>query len=174
MFTCPTEPEGGFTLLEILISLAVVGILAALAAPALGQFASEQRLGTTMSQLTAELNFARAEAIKRNARVLFCARSATAPACSGRADWQHGWLVCYDANFDDACDAGTATDPNPVRLGPTLRSGLRLTANTALVRFNPVGTSNGAATLTLTGDWAGATVRTGSVATTGAVSSHKE
>lgn len=163
----------GFTMLELMMALAVSAILTALAVPSLAQFANEQRLAATMAQLTSDLNFARTEAIKRNARVLVCARTAGTNTCSTQPDWQNGWAVCYDANSDDACDVAAALDPNPLRLAAAPHPRLRLTGSARLVRFNPVGTSSGGATLTMNGDWTGSTVRTGSVATTGAVSSRK-
>ena len=163
----------GFTALELLIALAVTAVLAALAVPSLSQFANEQRLAATMAQLTADLNFARTEAIKRNARVLVCARAAGTNACSTQPDWQNGWVVCFDGNSDDACDASAAQDPNPLRRAGAVHPRLRLAGSTSLVRFNAVGSSNGGATLTLTGDWTGSSVRTGSVATTGVVASRK-
>lgn len=163
----------GFSAVELLVCLSIVGIFAALAVPALGEFVNEQRLGSTMTQLVNDLNFARVEAIKRNARVLVCARPAASASCSNQPDWQNGWVVCYDADGDDRCDASAATDPNPIKLVAPLHARLRLAGNTGLVRFSPVGTSNGAATLTLSGDWAQTSTRTGMVAATGAVSSRK-
>lgn len=168
----PAEMKG-LTLVEFLISLAIVSILVAIVVPSLSEFINENRLTSTMSQLVNDLNLARAEAVKRNSRVLVCARASTTSTCASVTDWGNGWLVCYDGNSDDVCDAGTADDPNPIRVVSPLHATLTLTSTTALVRFNPVGTSNGAATFTLTGTWSGATTRTGTVAGTGNISSKK-
>ena len=160
---------GGFTVTEVLVVISIVAILAALAAPSLRNFFNEQRLAATMGQLANDLNFARSEAIKRNARVLLCARGTAATTCANRPEWQNGWLVCYDANNDDQCDATVNTDPNPIRVANPLNTQLSLTGGNGVVRFNPIGSSNGVYTLTLAGTWANSSTRTGTVATSGTV-----
>src|SRR5688500_19456007 len=74
----------GFTVTEILVVISIAAVLAALAAPSLRNFFNEQRLAATMGQLANDLNFARSEAIKRNARVLQCARGPAATTCANR------------------------------------------------------------------------------------------
>src|SRR5436190_15124939 len=74
MTTMTPRRMRGFTAVEVLMSLAVLGILAALAAPSFRDFANEQRLSGAVGGIAADLQFARTEAIKRNARVLMCAR----------------------------------------------------------------------------------------------------
>ena len=167
------RPLSGFTLVEVLVAVSVVAILAALAAPALRDFANEQRLAATMGALVTDLNFARVEALKRNARVLLCARAAGLTTCAGSAEWQNGWVVCYDATGDDQCDTAAANDPNPVRVVAPLNGQLRLTGGSGVVRFNPIGSTNGLSTLTLTGSWPHASVRTGTVAASGVVTWRK-
>jgi type IV fimbrial biogenesis protein FimT len=163
----------GFTTLEILVTLSVAAILAAVAVPSLSDLVNERRLAGAASQLASDLQFARADAIKRNARVLVCARNSGASTCAATPDWANGWVVCYDANYDDACDDGSADDPNPVRVGVPVHPSLRIAASAARVRFAPIGTSGGAATLTVSGSWAQSSSRIASVATTGAVTVRK-
>ena len=78
--------------------------------------------------------------------------------------------MCIDADADDACDASTATNPNPVVVRPALDSSLTLAGPAAAIRFNAnssQGAGGAAATLTLRGAWAGATNRVVTVAGTG-------
>lgn len=161
------QPKLGFTVIELVIGVAIAAILTVVAAPALQTFTNEASLNSKSGQLVSDLNFARLEAIKRNARVLVCAKSAAANTCSTTTNWQNGWLVCYDANSDDVCDATSTTDPNPMKIVGALNTSLQLTNTSTLIRFNPVATANSAAVLTLKGTWASSTMRTASVAATG-------
>lgn len=167
------KSQRGLTLTELMVSLAIMAIMAAIAAPSLRDYMDEHRLRSTMSELTNDLNFARAEAIKRSARVLVCGRTSGATTCANLLDWQGGWLVCYDSDFDSQCDATSATDPNPIKIGAPLAASMTLASNTAVIRFNPVGTTSGAATFTLTGTMSGSTSRVASIAATGVVTSRK-
>ncbi len=160
--------QAGVTLIELIVVLAVAGILAMAALPSLTGMINSIRQKSAMTLIVSDLNRARSDAIKRNQRVLMCVR-ATDTTCGAGTDWKNGWLVCYDANQDGACDTATATDPNPVAVRPAIGSTLTLTGNAAFIRFNPNGTqgAGGSATLTLNGTWSGATAMTASVAATG-------
>jgi type IV fimbrial biogenesis protein FimT len=181
----------GFSLIELLIAICVAGIFLSLAGPTFVDFVRESRLSSTIGSLAADMNFARAEAIKRNGRVLLCAKAAASDTCSGvlgtAGSWASGWLVCFDAvdntsgaaTGDDICDppttvAGVITDPNPMRVGNALPSGVTLTAGTGIVRFSGVGTPNAAATFTLTSDAGGvSSSRMAAIAASGHVRSYK-
>lgn len=79
----------GFTLIELMVTLAVVGILAAVAAPAMLSLINGNRLTGTASELTASLQLARSEAVRRSSRVTICGSSDGA-TCG--ADWSR-WIV---------------------------------------------------------------------------------
>ena len=68
MTTAPASPSSrrGFTLIELLIVIAVVGVIAALAAPSFSDYIRMQRLKGTQAELISNLQFARSEAISRN------------------------------------------------------------------------------------------------------------
>lgn len=122
-----------------------------------------------MSQLVADLNFARLEAIKRNTRVLLCPRDAVADTPCSSANWGTGWVVCY-SSADSKCDTGTTEDPNPMKVANALQDTLTLTSPAGLVNFTPIGTSTGEVVFTLV---SGTATRTGTVTATGNVSSKK-
>lgn len=95
--------QGGITLTEALVTLALMGILLALALPSMRAFVIQNRLAAETRLLIAALTLARNEAVKRGRPVLVC-RSSNADAadarCSGAvsgdrdgADWGAGWLV---------------------------------------------------------------------------------
>lgn len=164
------QKQHGVTLLELLITVLIAAILASVGIPYMGGFVNDTRLSSTATMLMSDLNHARSEAIKRNRRVLVCVRDTAGADCALATNWQAGWLVCVDEDNDSACDAATATNPNPLDVRGSVNSNLTLTAASANpIRFNPNGSSGGG-TLTLSGTWAGVVARTIAVAGTGNIS----
>lgn len=90
--------QRGFTLVELLVTLAVFAILVALAAPQLRTLLVRRTVSSQAESLSAGLRLARSEAIKRGQYVTMCAsnnaESAT-PTClaNGASDWSSGWIV---------------------------------------------------------------------------------
>lgn len=165
----------GFTVLEVMITLALVAILAAIAAPAMMDFLRNNKMSTAARQLDADMVLARREAIKRNTRVLVCPKGATAGKCATvtTTAWTQGWLVCYDADFDNDCDDTADTNPNPIRQHGAMETTLTVTGPAAIARFNANGTQgSGAGSLTFTtrGTWTGSKSYVETVTATGNVS----
>jgi type IV fimbrial biogenesis protein FimT len=79
-----SERTRGFTIIELMITLAIAAILITLAAPSFKSFILDQRVRTASFEVLSTLNFARSEAIKRNANVT------VTPAAGG---WSNGWTV---------------------------------------------------------------------------------
>lgn len=94
----------GFTLIELIITLTIVGVLAALATPGMTTFIKNQRITNQANDLVADLSFAKSEAIKRGGGVGICAAVAGGGACAGTADYTNGRLI-----FADVDNSGTFT-----------------------------------------------------------------
>ncbi|HEX6138495.1 MAG TPA: GspH/FimT family pseudopilin [Casimicrobiaceae bacterium] len=85
----------GFTLVELMLALAIAGIVLAVGVPGLGAWLAEQELQDRADALRHALDFARSEAIKRGGRVDLCPGSGS---CSGGAvPWEGGWVVVADS-----------------------------------------------------------------------------
>lgn len=97
----------GFTLVELIITLTIAGILIALAAPAMQAFILDQRLTTQANDFIADLNLARSEAVRRAANVTVCKQggTATSPSCSTSAAWSAGRVIYVDTDSDSTLDS---------------------------------------------------------------------
>jgi type IV fimbrial biogenesis protein FimT len=92
------QRQRGFTLIELMVTIAVIAILSAIAAPSMVALMNSNRLSSTAGELTAAAQLARVEAIRRNAPVRLC-RSTDGTTCSNGADWR-GWAIVGNNNLD--------------------------------------------------------------------------
>ena len=112
----------GFTIIELMITLAVAAILAAIAAPSFTTIIQDNRLVTQINRLQATLSLARSEAVKRNNSVTTCP-SSNGTACIG--NWENGLIVFLDIDADGSIDAGDEIlrVHGPITAANTLRFG---------------------------------------------------
>lgn len=93
----------GFTLLEMLVTLTLLAVLTAAAAPSFSGLLQSNLAAAHAEALMTSLTLARSEAIKRNLRVTLC-KSADGASCTTEGDWAQGWLVFVDRDSDGVLD----------------------------------------------------------------------
>ncbi|MDX1654550.1 MAG: GspH/FimT family pseudopilin [Candidatus Competibacteraceae bacterium] len=102
--------DHGFTLIEMMVTLAVAVIVVTLVIPSFTRLLHNNQARNLGFELQSTLNMARSEAIKRNRQVTVCAKQADAIQCDnsagGQGEWQDGWLVFLDDDDDNVYDAG--------------------------------------------------------------------
>ena len=135
------KKHSGFTLMELMVTLAVASVLLGLAVPNFRDFIRNSRLTSAANDLIGALNAARTEAIKRQLPVAVCATgdaTASPPVCSGGA--YTAWVVWVDANNNWIPD-NVAAEQVLVRhetLDPSVL--VRVDgAETGVVKFRPSG-----------------------------------
>lgn len=91
-----SSPIAGFTLIEMMVTVAVLAIILAIGVPSLQGFIASSRLRSVTQDLYGALQTARIEAIRRNSRVTVCKANTALNNCSNSGSWSNGWIVFID------------------------------------------------------------------------------
>lgn len=100
---------GGFTLMELMIVIALAAVILAIGAPNFREFRQNNRLTAVANDFLAGVSLARTEAVKRQSPVSLCASDnpdAAAATCSA-GDFSR-WIIFEDTNGNCERDAGEA------------------------------------------------------------------
>ena len=103
--------RGGFTMIELIVTMSVVAILAAVAIPSFVAISQGERRIAEVNDMVLALNYARSEAVKQN--------SPTGVSVTANGSWAGGWNVCCSS---------TGTSVNTL---PAIDSRSTLSANLA-------------------------------------------
>ena len=120
----------GFTLIEALTGLVVVGVLFVLAVPSYGRWLADAELANAAHSLASALSLARSEAVKHGGRVNLC-KSADRVRCRTAGGWEAGWLVFQDENGNGQVDP----EETVVRVEPPAPRGVTARANQPLANY---------------------------------------
>lgn len=132
------EYSSGFTLTELIISLAIAGMVAGIAIPSFTATIASNQLTVYANELVTALNLARSEAVKRGQHVVVRKTG---------AEWENGWQVFVDIGrtapmTPNVLDVGTDIE---LRVYPALQGSYTLRGNNNFanfIRYTPMGVSS--------------------------------
>lgn len=120
--------QTGFTLLELMIVVAIAGIVMAIGVPSFQSITTTNRIAANTNELITALNLARSEAVKRGTDVSVC-KSADGSTCTTSGDWDQGWIVYFNDGTDDVV----------LRVFESLGGNTTLTSDGDVVTYNSLG-----------------------------------
>jgi type IV fimbrial biogenesis protein FimT len=128
--------SSGFTMIELMMTIAIATIVMTLAIPSFRYVTNANRIASEINGLLGDMQFARAEAIKEGRSVTVCVSTDGSTCSVGNTDWKNGWIVF----------ALPATNPpNILRVQSTLSGTDTFSANNNIdaITFNREGYAGG-------------------------------
>lgn len=120
----PFRRSGGFTVIELMVVVAVMAILITIALPSFSDTMRTNRVASASNLMMATLAYARSESIRSKTTATVCAR--TAPdALECGVDWGNGALVWTDDDGDDP----SRPEPNEIRRVVDAPNGVTFSGN---------------------------------------------
>lgn len=113
--TASPKSQDGFTLVELMVVLAIAAILLAIGVPSFQSFIARARVDAAANELQSALQLARSEAARRSGTVTIALLGT-----AGTRNWTTGWRVFVDTNANGMFDAGD----EEVRVFPAIQTPL--------------------------------------------------
>jgi type IV fimbrial biogenesis protein FimT len=139
--TARPRPSAGFTVLELMVVVAIVAVLIAVAVPSFRDITQRNRIAAEVNSFVGDLQYARSEAVKRGMPVCVCA-SADGTSCVGTNTWHQGWIVFSDVNGSCTIDAAAGDLVIRKRIGWAGSDTFVATPSVTAVSYNRQGFAN--------------------------------
>jgi type IV fimbrial biogenesis protein FimT len=117
----------GFTIIEIITAMVIIGVICAMAVPSFQGMLAGQKVASASNDLFAALNLTRTEAIQRGLSVTL------GPVTAG--DWSRGWVIYIDADHNQTQNGSEKT----IYSHPAAGVGITIASTYAVISFDPNG-----------------------------------
>ena len=122
--------SAAFTLVELIIALAIASLLLAMAGTAFHDWLASAQLANHAKHLAETMTRARTEAIRRGHRVNLC-KTAGLRQCDNRGGWSAGFIVFADINRDGQ----VGNDESVIEVDGRAPPGITVDANKPLENY---------------------------------------
>lgn len=113
----------GFTIIELLVGIAIAAILLMVAVPTYRAVVDGSRVSSELDALSSDMAFSRMEAVKQGLNVMMCS-SRDGLTCSGSGNWQDGWIVMLPEGGICSANSGLGASHGALlRARPAIRGG---------------------------------------------------
>lgn len=151
------KKNSGYTLIEVLVTVAIVAIFASVAVPSFSTLIENTRINAATNELTSNLLLTQSEALKRRGQVTLCP-SANQIDCDANAtpqDYSMGWIVFLDCSTIGQRDAGIIANcgvnnqEEVIRVGDGFETISLVRTTQGSITFNPTGRPAGLLTFNI-------------------------
>lgn len=125
----------GYTLIELLITVAIAGILLTVGIPGFNSLIKESRQTTLRNEFNTYYFYARNEAVKRRTPITLCPQNADGTNCDSSKPWGDGWIIFVDSNNDGDKDSGELI----LKAHEAIHRDINIVASSTAIRVNERG-----------------------------------
>lgn len=140
---CPSSDVTGLTLIELLVTIAILSIILALGVPSFQEMLIRNQASNIVAEFANDISRVRTEAISRNSCVSICMSTNTANALTGGTptcatsgnDWQSGWIMFSNPTCSTTLNNPTTSGNTLIKVRQAGISTFTLSASATVRRF---------------------------------------